>query len=106
MSDLSNSKINGEPQTWEQLYEREKAAREALEAYRSLVNDLSRCPHGRHLRDVCSGCGGPSKGNPHAIPGSVIGYNINGRPWVVPPKAQFAKIEDWAAAPAQEGDSE
>lgn len=96
MSELSNVTINGERQTWQQLYERESAARERLEAFRRILSDLSRCSHGRHKGDICSNCGGPSLGNPHAIPGSVIGYDIGGRPYVVPAKAQFASPEEWA----------
>lgn len=96
-SDLSNVTVNGERQTWQQLYEREQQRAARLEAYRRLVIDLSRCEHGRHIGDICSQCEGPSKGNPHAIPGSVIGYDISGRPYIVPAKAQFASIEDWTS---------
>lgn len=35
-----------------------------LRAMATIVSDLDRCEHGRHEGDVCSSCGGPSKGNP------------------------------------------
>ena len=95
VSPFSNVEINGERQTWEQLFNRERERNQQLEAYRRLVSDLSRCQHGRHIGDVCSACGGPSKGNSHAVPGTVIGYDIGGRPYIVPAKAQFARIDEW-----------
>lgn len=62
-----------------------RAAREA--ALAAMVADLDRCPHGRHRGDVCSGvrgCDGPSLGNPLLPPGTVLGFDISGRPYVVP----------------------
>lgn len=49
-----------------------------------IVYDLDRCSHGRHRRDVCNGCGGPSMGNPHIYPGECIGYDISGREYRMP----------------------
>lgn len=95
MTDLSNITINGEPQTWQQLYEREKAARQELEAYRSMVADLSRCEHGRHRGDMCSACGGPSHGNLLLAPGTVVGHNISGHPYTVP--SDRFNLNWWAA---------
>lgn len=50
----------------------------------TLLADLDRCVHGRHEGDVCSNCGGPSRGNPHAPAGTIIGTNLSGWPIVVP----------------------
>lgn len=54
------------------------------------LDDLDRCPHGRHAGDACAGWTGPevhdggceggiSLGNPHLSPGQHIGYDISGR---------------------------
>lgn len=50
----------------------------------ALVADLDRCQHGRHDGDKCGSCGGPSRGNPHLRPGTVIGYGLRGEPIVMP----------------------
>src|SRR6266536_3282851 len=42
------------------------AAERLATRLRSLVGNLDRCEHGRHVGDICSGCDGPSHGNPHA----------------------------------------
>jgi hypothetical protein len=55
------------------------------------LDDLDRCPHGRHAGDACAGWTGPgeydggceggvSLGNPHLRPGQLIGYDISRRP--------------------------
>lgn len=57
-----------------------------------LVFDLDRCEHGRHEGDWCSGCNGPSLGNPfmggsrRVEPFSCrqIGFNISGDPIAIP----------------------
>lgn len=54
----------------------------------TLLSDLDRCPHGRHMGDVCSGWRGPelfaggcrggvSLGNPLLPPGRIIGTNLS-----------------------------
>lgn len=83
--------------TWRELAERAQSEVTALGAYRSVLADLSRCEHGRHLGDVCSSCGGPSHGNLVLTPGLVIGHTIDGRPITVPAKAQFARADEWRA---------
>ncbi|MGW8679598.1 hypothetical protein ACWGNN_00765 [Streptomyces sp. NPDC055817] len=50
----------------------------------ALVANLDRCEHGRHQGDDCGSCGGVSRGNPHMIPGSVIGYGLRGDKIVMP----------------------
>lgn len=60
-----------------------------------ILTDLDRCRHGRHRGDSCagfnpqrpvsSGClGGVSLGNPHLRPGTIIGYDLGGRPYYAP----------------------
>lgn len=84
--------------TWQEVAEKARAEVTALNAYRSVLSDLSRCEHGRHLGDVCSACGGASVGNKTLTPGMVIGHDISGRSITVPAKAQFATADDWLAA--------
>jgi hypothetical protein len=91
--------INGEPQTWQQMYEREHAERLRLDAYRSLLSDLDRCEHGRHEGDVCSGCHGDSHGNPHLEHGQVLGYSLGAKPYIVPEGRGFYDIDKWGATP-------
>lgn len=93
---MSGVTINGEPQTWQQLYEREREQRRDGDRFRRLVADLSRCQHGRHRGDVCSACGGSSVGNTLLPPGTVVGHDISGRPYVVP-EDRF-EVDGWVAA--------
>jgi hypothetical protein len=70
-----------------------------------ILRDLDRCPHGRHSGDTCagwdgrpeSGCpSGWSEGNPHLpAPGQVVGYDLGGRPYVVPPAHRGGDPEGW-----------
>lgn len=59
-----------------------------LNQLRSVVSNLDRCPHGRHLGDACAGWRGPDRftggcqggyslGNPNAD--APIGYDVRGR---------------------------
>ena len=90
----------GEPRsvTWRELAEEREQEVRRLSLYRAVLSDLSRCEHGRHFGDVCSGCGGPSHGNAYLPPAARIGSDISGRPIIVPAKAQFAKAEEWRDA--------
>ncbi len=51
MTDLSNVTIDGERQTWQQLYERERVKVLDLEGYRIMLSDLDRNENGRHEGD-------------------------------------------------------
>jgi hypothetical protein len=85
VSDLSDITINGERQTWQQLYEREKAQTYRLQACARLLADLDRNENGRHQGDMDSFTpSGTSQGNPHLQTGDVIGYALGGRQYVVP----------------------
>jgi hypothetical protein len=99
--------------TWRQLRDRERGELSELRAWGLLVNNLDRCEHGRHEGDVCSGCNGPSKGNPvydhtgdvddtltngewrllaryndEAWPDRLIGFGMDGVPICVPPRPE------------------
>lgn len=91
---LSNITINGERQTWEQMYQREHTERLRLQAYQTMLTDLDRCEHGRHQGDVCGNC--PSEGNPHLKTGDVIGYSLGGSwKYVVPEPRLRGDIHHW-----------
>jgi hypothetical protein len=80
----SRISIDGERQTWRQLYERAWADNIVLQRRSGILSDLDRCEHGRHQRDVCSNCDGPSQGNPRLDRDRIIGFDISGNPWRVP----------------------
>lgn len=89
--------------SWREVAERARAESLRANAYLSVLSDLSRCEHGRHLGDMCSSCGGPSIGNTILTPGMVVGHDISGRPITVPARAQFASADEWRtpSAPAE-----
>lgn len=60
----SNVTVNGQQRTWREQAERLGEETWRLHKCQMLMWDLDRCEHGRHEGDVCSSCGGPSKGNP------------------------------------------
>lgn len=71
-----------------------------------MLTDLDRCMHGRHEGDRCFDCpGGASNGNPHIREGHVVGYSIDGKPYVMPPRGQRHKAAAWLdeRAPMNEG---
>jgi hypothetical protein len=111
---LSNVSVNGERQTWRWLYEQEHAYRIAESFMAGIARDLDRCEHGRHEGDVCSSCGGPSKGNPlwdvdsvrlidrfaesattSTVPGRLIGFGLDGVPICVPERGADRSPESW-----------
>lgn len=68
---------------WRELYERERENSHQLGQRGQLITDIDRCEHGRHLGDGCTGCAGPSLGNPLLRSGPVVlGYTIAGEPYV------------------------
>jgi hypothetical protein len=64
--------------------------------WRALMDDLDRCPHGRHQIDPCASC--PSSGNtgnPHLKEGDVVGYTVYAKPIVVPASEDRFDIGKW-----------
>lgn len=104
VSDLSNISINGEQQTWKQLYEREHAARLELDGYQIMLSDLDRNEHGRHQGDRDSfDPAGISPGNPHLKTGDVIGYSLHGTwKYVVPEPRLRGDLSAWRQAALRE----
>lgn len=97
MTDLSNVTIDGERQTWQQLYERERVKVLDLEGYRIMLADLDRNEHGRHEGDGdVYDPSGMSQGNPHLATGQVIGYSIHGSwKYVVPEPRLRGDLAAW-----------
>lgn len=60
-----------------------------------VLMDLDRCQHGRHQGDDCGSCGGPSKGNHHLQPGTVIGYGLRGDQIVMPDRDHKSDPSSW-----------
>lgn len=94
--------------TWREAYERELVRARSLDVWHTMLMDLDRCEHGRHEGDVCSGCGGPSLGNPILIgahprpdvfPAIVrqVGYSIDGRPLLVPSRESKHNPDAWTS---------
>lgn len=94
MSDLSDTTIDGIPQTWQQLYERERTRCVELQSYRVMLSDLDRNEHGRHEGDIDGAS--PSLGNPHLKTGDVIGYSLGGSwKYVVPESRLRGNLDAW-----------
>ena len=68
----------------------------------ALVADLDRCMHGRHQGDDCGSCGGPSKGNHHLKPGTVIGYGLRGDHIVMPDREHKHDPAAWRKASTED----
>lgn len=65
-------------------------------AFEKMVGDLDRNEHGRHEGDVDNmDPTRRSQGNPHLPVGTILGYDISGRPYVVPPRSRRASPEAW-----------
>lgn len=69
-----------------------------LEQLGRLMLDLDRCAHGRHAGDDCGSCEGPSRGNPHNLPGMVLGYTVHGDSIVIPEGADRHDPKAWRRA--------
>jgi len=68
--------------------------------WRTLLADLDRCQHGRHVGDACGSCGTVSHGNPHMAVGDVIGYGIHGHQIVMPDRDHKHDPAAWRAQPS------
>ena len=67
-----------------------------LRAWAKMISDLDRNEHGRHETDVDSGHpDGVSHGNPLMPTGTVIGHDMSGNMYVMPPRGERHKPEAW-----------
>lgn len=80
--------------TWKQLAEQQRTKINELSKWHAICVDLDRCEHGRHEGDVCSSCGGPSKGN-LLIGHGPIGHNLSGEHIVSPPRSIRHDPDAW-----------
>jgi hypothetical protein len=82
--------------TWKERYEQEKALRRESDKFRQILADLDRNENGRHEGDADVGTkGGVSLGNPMLQTGEVLGYDIGGRVYVMPDRANRHKADAW-----------
>lgn len=94
----SNVTLNGRRMKWRELYEAERAARIDSDRWKAMVLDLDRSPAGRHEGDSENqDPSGVSRGNPRFVAGDVIGWDISGRAYVFPPRAERWRFESWLA---------
>lgn len=110
--------------TWREESEQQRERISTLSEWYTIASNLDRCEHGRHEGDVCSSCGGPSKGNPLVVAavtrdvswdpmddGSVelaiangptlsvqagqVGYGLSGEPMVLPERERRNDPAAW-----------
>jgi hypothetical protein len=75
------------PLTWRQVAEDRAADLSRLQPFVTLINDLDRNPNGRHEGDADVGDPtGVSHGNPRLRTGDVLGWDIGGTAYVMPPR--------------------
>lgn len=82
--------------SWKQVAEdREKEIRE-LRKFRQILFDLDRNENGRHEGDGDVGdLSGISMGNPRLSVGDVLGYDISGRRYIIPGRADRHDPDAW-----------
>lgn len=108
----ANLEVGGRRLTWKEATEHYRTGEARQMAFAQILHDLDRCEHGRHEDDDCSGCGGPSHGNP-ILPREVpddrppqvfmvprplhrqIGYALSGTPIVMPEGRHKYEPEAW-----------
>jgi hypothetical protein len=86
------------PLTWQQVAEQQAGELAHLRRFVTLINDLDRNENGRHEGDTDVGDPtGISHGNPHLHTGDVLGWNISGQPYVMPPRGRRHDPTAWGA---------
>jgi hypothetical protein len=84
------------PATWRELCERKDEVISQLQAFRQIVSDLDRNKNGRHEGDIDVGDpSGASQGNPKLHTGDIVGYDISGRPYIMPERADRHNPYAW-----------
>lgn len=99
-AEMSNLTVGGKRLTWKEAAEHYMTQTHEARRFKTLLLDLDRCEHGRHEGDVCSSCGGPSHGNP-AVQERHLGYDLSGRPIVIPDRHRSHIAEAWLADEAE-----
>lgn len=94
VSPMSGIWAHGVEQTWQQVAIDRESRLIALEPLLTMLADLDRNRNGRHEGDVDAGT--VSLGNPHLVPGQVIGYSILGtHAYVVPDREHLTEPAAW-----------
>lgn len=82
--------------TWAEVAEQQEKELARLRLFQQIVSDLDRNPNGRHEGDADVGAqGGISQGNPRFITGDVVGYQLGGRPILMPPREKRSDPAAW-----------
>jgi len=82
--------------TWKEVAARQEEELARLRDFRRIVSDLDRNPNGRHEGDADVGAqGGVSQGNPRFVTGDVVGYQLGGRPIIMPPRGRRHDPAAW-----------
>ncbi len=82
--------------TWAELAEDLMRQVAHLQGFHTIVSDLDRNPNGRHEGDADVGDqGGVSQGNPRFTTGDVVGYQLGGRPILMPPRERRHDPDAW-----------
>lgn len=86
--------------TWKELYEITKTELDRAEKFARIAHDLSRNVRGRHEGDSdVFDPTGISQGNPNFSTGDVVGYQVGGRPYFMPPWNQRHDPYSWKVKP-------
>ena len=84
--------------TWKEVAEERQQQVQRLEGFRAIVSDLDRNPNGRHEGDAdVADPTGYSQGNPKFITGDVVGYQLGGKPIIMPPRERRSDPQAWRA---------
>lgn len=85
--------------TWREVAAQQEEELARLRLFQSIVSDLDRNPNGRHEGDADVGDHtGVSQGNPKFTTGDVVGYQIGGRPILMPPRGKRHDPAEWLRA--------
>jgi hypothetical protein len=85
--------------SWKEIAQEQAKEIERLQQFQTMISDLDRNEHGRHEGDIDAfDHTGISRGNPNLRTGAIIGYDISGRPYVMPPREVRHDPEAWKSS--------
>jgi hypothetical protein len=85
-----------EPIKWREVALESAQEVKRLRGFQQIIADLDRNEHGRHEGDIdCGDRSGISQGNPRLWSDRVIGYDISGRPYIMPEQGRRNDPEAW-----------
>lgn len=84
--------------TWKEVAEEREQQVQRLRGFQAIVADLDRNPNGRHEGDAdVDDPTGVSQGNPKFTTGDVVGYQLGGKPYLMPPRGKRSDPQAWRA---------